>query len=123
MVKVLSLIFPALLVSLCLSAQNNIHIDEASKHVGEVVTICDKIYEGKFEKDEEAQPTFLNMGGSFPKKNITILINFEDRKNFTDAPETFYVQKDVCITGKIIKVKDKLEIVITKPTDLQIGTE
>ena len=123
MLKAFTLMLPALLISLCISAQNKIAIEEASKHIGETVMICDKIYQGKFIEDSKTQPTFLKMGGVYPKHKITILINFKDRKNFTDKPETYYVEKDVCITGKIVEFKGKPQIIISKPTEIQIGTE
>ena len=123
MLKAFSLTFPALLISLSMSAQNKIRIEEGSKHIGEIVTVCDKVFEGKFIKDSKAEPTLLELGGAFPKRKITVVINFNDRKNFTDKPETYYLDKDVCITGKVIEVKGKPNIVITKPADIQIGTE
>jgi hypothetical protein len=117
------LTFPALLISLYMSAQNNVHIEDASKHIGEIVTICDKIYEGDFKNNSRMSPTILKMGGVYPKHKMSILINYKDRKNFTDTPETYYVEKDVCITGKVIEIKGKPCIVVSKPTEIQIGTE
>lgn len=116
------LILPALFASLYISAQNNVPIDEVSKHIGETVTICDKIYEGKFIENSKTQPTFLKMG-DISKHRITILINFDDRKNFTDKPEIYYPEKDVCITGRVMEVKGKPQIIIRKPTEIQIGSE
>lgn len=123
MLKAFILTLPALFISFYLSAQNNIHIEDASKHIGEIVTICDKIYEGKFMKDAKTAPTFLKMGGVYPKHKVIILISYNDRKNFTDNPEIFYLEKDVCITGKIIELKGKPYITIRKPTEIQIGSE
>lgn len=123
MLKAIYLTLPALLLSVFVSAQNKITIEEASKHIGEVVTICDKIYEGKFVNDSKKQQTMLELGSHFPKHNLTILINFNDRKNFTEKPEVYYVDKDICLTGKVIEVKGKPNIVVSKPSDLQIGSE
>lgn len=123
MLKSFILILPALYISLCISAQNKITIGEASKHVGQVVTICDNIYEGKFLEKSKTQPTFLEMGDTFSKHKITILIRFSDRKNFFEKPETYYPKKDVCTTGKVIKFKGKPHLLISKPTQIQIGTE
>lgn len=123
MPKAFVLVCSALFISFCVSAQNNVHIEDIEKHLGEIVTVCDKIYEVKSAKESKTEPAFLKMGGSFPKHNVTIRINAEDRKNFTDNPETFYAQKDVCITGRIIEIKGKPYIVISKPTEIQIGTE
>ena len=123
MLKGVPLTVAALLLSLYISAQNKIHIEDASKHVGEVVTVCDKIYDARFIKESKTATTYLELGGNFPKNKLTVLINFNDRKNFTAKPETYYLDKDVCITGKVIEVKGKPVIVITKPADVQIGSE
>lgn len=111
----------AMFYSLHAFAQTKIPIEEASKHYGETVTICDMLYSGKFM--EKSKLTLLDMGGPYPKSKITVLINFEDRKNFAEKPETFYEKKDACITGKVVEFNGKPEIVITKPSDIQIGTE
>ena len=123
MLKMLLLIFPVLFVSLYASAQNKIPVGEAAKHIGEVVTICDKIYKTDFAENSKAQPTFLKMGSGFLMHKIDIVINFKDRKNFMDKPETYYLEKDVCITGKIVEFEGKPQIIISKPTEIQIGSE
>lgn len=123
MLKALSLTFPALLISLFTSAQNKIRIEEASKHIGEIVTVCDKVSDTKFVKDSKTESVFFELGGTFSKKKLIVFITTNDRKNFTDSPETYYLDKDVCITGKVIEVKGKPNIVITKPADIQIGAE
>ena len=123
MPKAFFLTLPALLISVYLSAQNKIRIEEASKHIGEVVTVCDKVYDGKFEKDSKTKLTFLELGGAFPRHNLTALIKFEDRKKFINKPENYYVEKDVCITGKVIEVNGKPNLVISKGADIQIGAE
>ncbi len=121
MKKLLTFIIAAIFYSSHASAQLKIQIDEASKHYGETVTICDLLYGGKFI--EKSQLTLLDMGGPYPKTKITVLINSADRKNFPEKPETFYEKKDVCITGKIIEFKGKPQIIVSKPSDIQIGTE
>ena len=123
MLKAFSLTFSALLISLFVSAQTKIRIEEASKHIGEVVTVCDKVSDTKFAKGSKTESAFIELGGDFPKQKLTVVISLNDRKNFTDNPEAYYRDKDVCITGKIIEVKGKPNLVITKPADVQIGTE
>jgi hypothetical protein len=123
MLKAFVLACAAFFISFGLSAQNNVHVEDVEKHLGEVVTVCDKIYDIKAGKESDAEPIFIKMGGSFPRHNVTVRISAEDRKNFTENPETVYAQKDVCITGRVINIKGKLYIVISKPTEIQIGTE
>lgn len=123
MLKALLLIFPALFVSLCASAQNKMSVAEAAKHMGEVVTICDKIYETEFVENSKTPVTILKMGSGFPMHKIDIVINFKDRKNFMNKPETYYLEKDVCLTGKVVGLKGKPQIIVSKPIEIQIGSE
>ena len=46
------------------SAQTKIAAKEASKHIGETVGICDKVYSTKLI--ETSNMTLLNLGGSYP---------------------------------------------------------
>ena len=45
----------------------------------------------------------------------------EDRGNFSNKPEEFYVNKEVCVTGKIIIYKGKPEIEIKDETAIKIN--
>lgn len=123
MLKVFFLILPSFFISFCLSAQTKVSVEEASKHVGEIVTVCDKIYETEFMEKSRQKATLLRMGGGFPMHKIDIVINFRDRKNFGDKPEAYYLDKDVCITGKVIEFKGKPQIIISKPAEIQLGAE
>ena len=123
MKKVFTLIAASIAVALSTKAQTKINIDDASKHIGEVVTICDKVYSGRFLDNAKTQPTLLNMGAAFPNHKLTVLINIDHRKNFPGKPEDTYAGKNVCITGKLIDYKGKPEMILTKPEDIQIQSE
>lgn len=123
MLKVFSLILPSFFISLYLSAQTKIAVEEVSKHVGETVTVCDKVYETEFMEKSKQKATFLKMGGVYPMHKLDIIINFKDRKNFGDKPEAYYLEKDVCITGKVVEFKGKPQIIISKPAEIQLGAE
>lgn len=122
MTKVLMLL-PALFISFCLSAQTKIAVEDASKHIGETVIVCDKIYEGKLVKNSTKQTAVLKMGNSNSDHKLTIIIKPENQKNFIDNPGDYYTDKDVCVTGRVIQSNGKPAIVISKPADIQIGTE
>ena len=99
-------------------AQTTIAIKDASKHIGESVTICDKIYGGKFLNG--AGLTLIDMGGAHPNEVLTLLIKGDDRKKFKDAPEDAFKDKAVCVTGTLVDYKGKPEIIITNPNDITI---
>ena len=121
MKKILTFIIAALSYTSYAGAQTKIPIDEVSEHRGEMVTVCDMLYSGKFI--EKSKLTLIEMGGHDSKTKVIILINPADRKNFPAKPETFYERMDACITGKVVEFKGKPGIVVSKPSDIQIGTE
>ena len=99
-----------LFATIC-QAQQEIKMEDLSKHVGDSVTVC-TIYGGIFLDRSKGTPTLLNAGASFPNSPLTIVIGPEARKTFKEAPEVFYKEKNVCITGKVILYKEKPEIVV-----------
>jgi hypothetical protein len=106
------LITAALLLSVVVRAQQEVKIEDLSKHVGDSVTVCTKIYGGIFLERSKGTPTFLNAGANYPNSPLTIVIWSDARQKFKEAPEVFYKDKEVCITGKIILYKEKPEIVV-----------
>ncbi|MCW3108350.1 MAG: hypothetical protein JWQ09_2856 [Segetibacter sp.] len=120
MTKALPLILASFLYTVYTTAQTKIPIDEAGKHIGEIVTVCDKVYGGRFVEKSKTQPTFLNLGAAFPKQKLTILINFGNRKYFPEKPEEYYPLKNVCVTGKLIDYEGLPEIIVNKPEEIKI---
>ena len=110
----------ALLIIVCghANAQTNINVDSSMKHIGEKVTICTKIYSAKYF--DNSKMTFLNAGAPYPNSSLTIVIFGKDRGNFKDAPETVYLNKEICVTGFLKEYKGKAEIVVTKPAEIII---
>ena len=94
-----------------LSAQN-ITAQNAAKHIGEKITICGKIFGGRYFENNEK--TLLNMGGAYPNHTLTVVIEGADRKKFSTKPEDFYLNKEVCITGEIKDFKGKPEVQVTE---------
>jgi micrococcal nuclease len=94
----------------CANAQQQIKIEDAPSHEGDSVTICSKVYGGKYFANAKSAITLLNVGGLYPDALLTVLIKPENRTAFANKPEEFYIGKEVCITGKIIMFKGKPEI-------------
>jgi hypothetical protein len=94
--------------------------DDAAKHIGDTVTICGKIFGGKYFDRSEHKITLLNMGAAYPKSPLTIVIEEDDRKNFKTAPEEFYSNKNVCIKGVVKEFKGKPQITIKVEADIVV---
>jgi DNA/RNA endonuclease YhcR with UshA esterase domain len=89
----------------------SITAEEASKNIGKAVTICGKIFGGRYF--ESSDKTLLNMGGAFPNHLITLVISGDSRKKFSFKPEEFFTNKQVCVKGEIKEYKGKPELHIT----------
>jgi DNA/RNA endonuclease YhcR with UshA esterase domain len=106
----------AILIYSTAFCQNKIPIDSVSKHMGDTVTVCSKVYGVKsLEK-----VTFINLGTAYPNSPLTIVIFAKDIHNFNGSIESMYDGKNVCVTGILKDFKGKPEIVITKPEEIVI---
>jgi hypothetical protein len=105
------------LFSLKVSAQATIAAKDAGKHIGQVVTICDKVYNGKFIS--ASNTTVLYLGGDYPNQAFTVVINGAGRGKFKGRPEVDDKGKDFTVTGKLINYQGKPAIVISRPAQLK----
>jgi hypothetical protein len=117
----------AFLTIICLAnglkAQITVAATEAKNHIGQIVSICDRIVDGRFLETTPTKPTLLNVGGVYPDNIFTVVINFESRANFSFKPEEFYLNKKVCVTGKVVDFKGKPQIVVLSPGEIQVDEQ
>lgn len=102
------------------SAQTKITPDEAAKHIGDSVTVCGKIFGGRYFDRSENKITLLNMGAAYPQSPLTIVIEANSRKNFSNKPEEFYANKEVCVTGVVKEYKGKPQIIIAEEAEIVV---
>lgn len=119
MKKIFLLIPLMALFAFTASAQKVIATKDAAKHIGEKVTVCDKVFSTKLITPSNM--TFLDLGGFHPNQLITVVIKGEDRGKFKNPPEDYYKGKNVCVTGMIIDYKGKPEIVVSDSTQIKIN--
>jgi hypothetical protein len=100
------------------SAQQKIKPEEVAKHIGDSTTVCGKVFGGVYLDKSNGQPTLLNIGGIYPDNPFTAVIYGEHRPLFKNAPETYYKDSVVCVTGKIVEYRGKPQIVLQKPAQL-----
>ena len=100
-------------------AQKTIDINEAINKVGDTVTICTKIFGGRFMENSKGSPTLLNAGASYPNSPLTIVVTGDARKLFDFKPEEYYKDKSICVTGVIELYKEKPQIVVTKKSQIE----
>jgi hypothetical protein len=92
---------------------------EAKYHVGEKITVCGKVVGIHFVSSGKGQPTFIHFDEQYPNQIFTVLIWGADRPKF-GRPEETYLDKNVCVTGKITIYLRIPEIVATNPSQIRL---
>ncbi|MDP4262970.1 MAG: DNA-binding protein [Bacteroidota bacterium] len=105
-------ILAGILTCMCSYSQTSLKPEEAAGHVGENVTVCGKVFGGKFLETAKDKPTFLNMGAKYPDSPLTIVIWDSLRSKLSYKPEEKFNNKEICITGKIELYRGKPEIIL-----------
>ena len=101
-------------------SQTSIKLEDAAKHIGDSVTVCGKVAGGIFLEQLENGPTFLSLGAAYPDQLLTLVIWKDQRAQYEPVPETQYMDKDVCVTGKIVLMRERPQIVIYKKDQLKV---
>jgi hypothetical protein len=92
--------------------------EDAAAHVGENATVCGVVESAHFASRSRGQPTFLNFGRPYPNQVFTALIWGSDRSKF-DEPENTLQGKRVCVTGTIRLYRERPEVILSNPDQLQ----
>jgi hypothetical protein len=102
-------------------AQQELKPEELKDHIGDSVKVKGKIFGVRYFESAKNSPTLINVGGAYPNQVYTIVIFGEVRKKLGFAPEeSKYTGGMAIVTGKVELYKDKPQIVITDPAQLQI---
>jgi micrococcal nuclease len=106
-----TLILSSLLAASLAFSADTISPEEAINHIGQQATVCGKVASTHFSSRTKGQPTFINLNRPYPNQIFTILIWGLDRSKFPGAPENYYSNKRICVSGKIQQFKGAPEII------------
>lgn len=118
--KKISATFLFLFVIAAVTAQTVIKLEDVSKHIGDSVTVCGKVADMRYFENSKNKPTFLNIGARYPQQSLTLVIWETARAMFTAAKPEDLMNKEICITGRIILFKEKPEIIIDRPDQIVV---
>ena len=118
----ISLMSAALLasVSLVAAADEMIPPESASRFAGKDGMVCGKVEKARYAEGSEGQPTFLHMGGMFPRHTFSARIAGSNRGKFGFPLETLE-GKTVCVIGKIQRDASRAEIEVASPANLKLA--
>ena len=83
-----ALLMPASPANSQSQVDNAIPADMATRFTGKAGTVCGKVGKARFAENAEGTPTFLYMGGSFPRHTFTARIPGDDRAHGEDPERT-----------------------------------
>ncbi len=93
-------------------SQKMIKLEDVSKHVGDSVRVCGKVYGIRYMEQAKNSPTLINIGGAYPNQKLTVVIFGDVRKKFEKTPEELFKDKEICVTGRIEMYKGKEQVVV-----------
>ncbi|HEX7905842.1 MAG TPA: hypothetical protein VF487_18350 [Chitinophagaceae bacterium] len=118
--KCFTLTILGVFIGLVSFSQISIKLEDVSKHTGDSVKVCGKVYGIRYLADTKNSPTFINMGAAFPNQQLTVVIWGDVRGQFETAPEELFKDKEICVTGRIQLYKEKVQIVVTKKEKISL---
>jgi len=93
---------------------------EAKYHIGERTTVCGPVVDATWASGSNGKPTFLNLGNPYPNPDrFTVVIWIQNRSNFPQAPEDYYLGKTICVTGLITEYNGIPQIEVRYPSEIQ----
>ena len=102
-------------------AADAIPAEQAVRFVGKDGMVCGKVEKTRFAENSEGTPTFLYMGGSFPRHTFSARIPGDQRGKFKPTPEELE-GRDVCVIGTIQRDASRAEIAVTSPSNIKLAT-
>ena len=69
---------------------------------------------------EEGRPTLLDFDWLFPLLTFNVVIWEADREAFPSPPESMYLERELCVTGRIELYDRKPAIVAKSPTQIRV---
>jgi micrococcal nuclease len=104
------------LFALGASAQSMIPAKDAAKHVGEKVTICDKVVSEELKGSAVA----LYIGGDHPHQLLTVICRASGKNKSNAHFDGPYKGKEICVTGVVIKDHDGAIVIrVTAPSQIK----
>lgn len=101
-------------------AQEAIPAEQAVRHVGKEGMVCGRVEKTRYAQNTEGEPTFLYMGGNFPRHTFSARIPGDQRGRFKPTPEELE-GRDVCVIGTIMRDASRAEIAVTSPSSIKLA--
>jgi hypothetical protein len=111
-----------LFLVISLAAAGSISASAAKDHVNQNATVCGKVVNTRYLDQSASKITFLNFDKPFPECPFTAVIQGVNRAKFGE-PEKLYLNKSLCVTGKIDLYNDRPQIVLIEPDQVKVESK
>ena len=122
MKKIFSFILAAFFSSITFS-QTWTRPGEAAKHIGDSIIIIGFVTKVQHVTGRKEAPTLVTIGDKNEIEPLTLLIPGADRQNFTQTPETAYLNQYVQVTGRVLLYKGKTQITLYSEKQISIARD
>jgi len=112
-----------LLAASASGAAGELSTAEARRHVGERATVCGRVESSHYAATSRGRPTFLDLDQPYPDQPFTVVIWGTDRPKFSPPPEHHFLDRTVCVTGKISSYRGVPQIVVDEPSQIETRLE
>jgi hypothetical protein len=107
-----------LTLAAALPAAETIPAAAAKDHLNQTATVCGKVVNTRYLDQSASKITFLNFDKPFPECPFTAVIQGANRAKFGE-PEKTYLNKSICVSGKIEEYNERPQIVLTDPSQVK----
>ena len=97
-----------------------IKAEVAGGYVDQVKTVEGTVKSATYIPRIKGRPTFIDLQKPHPHSVFTVVIWGRNRPKFGENPENVLRDKTIRVTGKIGLHKEKPQIIVTKPEQIQI---
>ncbi len=95
--------------------------DKAKDHIGDRATVWGLVAGTRYGATSSGKPTWLNIGRDYPSsERFVVIIWGENRGNFPQPPEDYYLGKTICVTGLIQEYEGIPQIEVTDPSQIEV---
>ena len=101
-------------------AQTKVKLAYIANYVGDSVEVCGVVSGGIYLQSSQNSPTLINVGGQYPNQLLTVVIFGTYRSLFT-TPETSWLNKEICIKGKVELYREKPQIVVRNTNQVVVS--
>jgi hypothetical protein len=94
---------------------------EAGKYLGWEMKVCGPVASANYGKATNESPTFINLGNDYPSPvRFDVLIWGNSRANFPSPPEEYYLDKSICVKGKVSYYQGVYQMEVSSPRNIEI---